>query len=150
MAETLVENQICKSCGADVREDALFCYNCGKSVAPEIVAEENHKKDEVSNTLRREKITENGNREKTKDGELKEYLPVETVADKPIPKPDMPAEAKLKTTAATRRKSATYQNKTVEVVWEEYENAPNGWFIVAALILTLFAVGIFFLAMYLK
>ena len=34
MAETAVETQVCKSCGADVREESLFCYNCGEAVAP--------------------------------------------------------------------------------------------------------------------
>ena len=35
MAETKVETQICKVCDADIRNGALFCYSCGRSVAPE-------------------------------------------------------------------------------------------------------------------
>ena len=82
--------------------------------------------------------------------ESEESLIIEKVADKPLSKSSIQAEAKLKSAAAMRRKSATFQKKQVEVVWEEHENAPNGWFISVALILTLFAVVIFFLAMYLK
>lgn len=146
MAETVVENQICNACGADVRLNALFCYNCGGSVAPEIVVEETDEKDKISDVWLREKIAENGN----KQVELKESLTVEQIADEPIPKPDIQEEAELNSAAATQRKSATFQKKTVEVVWQEHENAPNGLFIVVALILTLFAAGILFLAMYLK
>lgn len=151
MAETLVENQICNACGADVRLNALFCYNCGKSVAPQILVEENDPKDKVSDVWLREKIAENGNREKTEEKiELEEFVTVEQIADKPIPKLDIQAEANLKTAAEMRRKSATFQKKTVEVVWQEHDNAPNALFIIAALILTLLAAGILFLAMYLK
>ena len=32
MAETLVEKKICGECGAEVRPQTSFCYNCGKSV----------------------------------------------------------------------------------------------------------------------
>lgn len=32
MEETLVEKRVCRECGADVRPDTAFCYNCGKSV----------------------------------------------------------------------------------------------------------------------
>ncbi len=152
MAETLVKNQICNACGADVRLKALFCYNCGSSVAPQIVVEENHKKDEASDAWLREKIIENRKNDKNIDQqkELEESSTIETVTEKPIPKPSIQEEAKLKTAATMRRKSTTFQKKTVEVVWEEHENAPNGWFIVVALILTLFAAGILYLAMYLK
>lgn len=146
MAETLVENQICNACGADVRDSALFCYNCGGSVASKIVVEETDEKDKVSDVWLREKINENGN----KQAELKETLTVEQIAAEPIPKPDIQDEATLKSAGAMRRKSATFQKKTVEVVWQEHENAPNVWFFVVALILTLFAAGILFLAMYLK
>ena len=37
MAKTTVENLVCQACGADVRENSLFCYHCGGSVAPELV-----------------------------------------------------------------------------------------------------------------
>src|SRR5262245_38888795 len=32
MAETIVDKPTCKNCGADVRENTQFCYNCGKSI----------------------------------------------------------------------------------------------------------------------
>jgi hypothetical protein len=33
MAEEIVEKPVCGNCGADVRPDTQFCYNCGKSVS---------------------------------------------------------------------------------------------------------------------
>lgn len=35
MAETTLEKATCESCGVDVRENTLFCYNCGTRVAME-------------------------------------------------------------------------------------------------------------------
>ena len=32
MAETLIEKATCEKCGSDVRENTLFCYNCGTRV----------------------------------------------------------------------------------------------------------------------
>jgi len=32
MAETIIDKSKCSDCGADVRENTQFCYNCGKSV----------------------------------------------------------------------------------------------------------------------
>lgn len=33
MAEMVVEKAVCQTCGVEVREESLFCYNCGKSVS---------------------------------------------------------------------------------------------------------------------
>lgn len=34
MAETAVQNETtCRKCGADIRPDSLFCYNCGSDLA---------------------------------------------------------------------------------------------------------------------
>jgi hypothetical protein len=46
-----------------------------------------------------------------------------------------------------RKKSKSIQPKKVEVVWEEHEDAPNIWFILVAIFLTIVAVVILFLAL---
>ena len=33
MAETVLEKEVCEKCGVDVRENTLFCYNCGGKVS---------------------------------------------------------------------------------------------------------------------
>ena len=140
MAETLVENRVCNACGADVRSNALFCYNCGSSVAPDIVVALKDKENVAGKSFR-----ENGNSLKPDDQSV-----VAEVIDKPIPKPDLPEETNLKSAAAMRRKSKSFQPKRIEVIWEEHENPPNGWFILVAIVLTLFAAGILYLTMTLK
>ncbi|MCY7376563.1 MAG: zinc ribbon domain-containing protein [Pyrinomonadaceae bacterium] len=138
MAETSVTNQICQTCGADVRENSLFCYNCGGSVAPDVVMS---LRDSPKNAA-----LKNGDAPKQTTKLKLEEKP----ADAPIPKPAIQAEPELKSAASMRRKSKLVQPKRIEVIWEEHENAPNGWFILAAILLTLFAVAVFYLAIYLK
>ena len=148
MAETLVENEICEACGADVRPGSLFCYNCGESVTGEAspTASTNNKNKKVSSALLEDEIVKSNDLKTSPldDGKI------EKAADAPIPKPSIQEEAKLKSAANLRRKAKTFQRKTVEVVWEEPENAPNKWFPIVALLLTLFVFLIFLLAMYLK
>lgn len=145
MAETSVENRVCQSCGADVRPNTLFCYNCGESLAPKLSTGAKDEKN-VSNAWFRENISEEKNGDK-----LSENKPAATIeaTDRPIPKPPLTDEPKLKSAAAMRRQSKAYQPKRVEIIWEEYD-APNGWFILATILIALFAVGILFLAIYLK
>ena len=146
MAETTVENRICQACGADVRPNALFCYHCGGSVAPEVVVALKDRK-AVGNAQFRDVISEERNGDKSE--RIKQTI-VEKIEDQPILKPNLVEEPKLKSAATMRRKSKSFQPKRVEIIWEEHENAPNGWFIAVAIFLTLFAVGILYLAMRLK
>lgn len=146
MAETLVENQVCNHCGADVRPTALFCYNCGSSVAPETVIALKDKESVGEARLRRI-IAEGKNGDK--NVQIKRIIAEEAV-DKSITQSSVQTETNLKSAAAMRRKSKTIRPKRIEVVWEEHENAPNGWFILAAILLTLTAAGILYLAIYLK
>lgn len=143
MAETTVENRVCNACGADMRPNTLFCYNCGESLAPKILSDAKDE-EKVSDVWFRENISEEKN-----GGNLKENKAVVEATDRPIPKPTLSEEPPLKSAAAMRRQSKAYQPKRVEIIWEEYD-APNGWFILAAMLITLFVVGILFLAIYLK
>ncbi|CAN5756325.1 hypothetical protein BH24ACI1_BH24ACI1_27370 [soil metagenome] len=146
MAEILVENQVCNHCGADVRPTALFCYNCGSSVAPEIVIALKDKESAGEARFRRI-IAEGKNGDKPT--QIKQTI-IEEAVNKPTTQSTVQTETKLKSAAAMRRESKTIQPKRIEVFWEEHENAPNGWFILAAILLTLTAAGILYLAMYLK
>ncbi len=146
MAETTIENQVCKTCGEGIRVGALFCYSCGSSVASEIAVTLKEKKNVGDVSFRAELAEENNNGQTAK---LEQTI-IEQSADKPILKPNAVEEPKLKSAAAMRRKSKIYQPKKIEVIWEEHDNAPNGWFIAAAILLTLLAAGILYLAIYLK
>ncbi len=146
MAETLVENQTCNACGAEVRPGAIFCYSCGETLQPKAVMQLKDKKN-VSGAWFREGLTEEKNGNKS---EQKESPVLKEVTEKPISKPSAETDTKLKSAAAMRRKSKVYQPKKVEIIWEEHENAPNVWFILVTIVLTLIAAGIFYLAIYLN
>src|SRR5687768_2558922 len=122
MAKTLVENRVCQACAADVRPGSLFCYNCGASVASAfIAAKENNIKKPVSGTLQTDKPNENN----SKITARLEEKTVDEIVEKPIPKPEIDEDIKLKSAANLRRRARSFQRQKVEVVWEEPENTPN-------------------------
>jgi hypothetical protein len=168
MAKTLVEKEICDACGADVRPGSLFCYNCGGAVSEELLesaTNNNHKKaagqafqsDSAENSdlkttpLKKETVENFDSRpaatpiEKPTGAEF-----FDKIESRPLEKSSIQENAKMKSAASLRRKAKSFQRKTVEVVWEEPENAPNKWFPIVAIVLILFVAGIFYLAMYLK
>ena len=140
MSKTSVKSRVCSACGSEVRSNALFCYHCGSSVAPEVVVALKDKR-AVSDAW----VSENGGASTQRPQPI-----VTESADKPIPKPNLTVEPELKSAAAMRRKPKNIQPKKVEIIWEEHENAPNLWFILVTILLTLFAAGVLYLAMYLK
>ncbi|HEX8367099.1 MAG TPA: zinc ribbon domain-containing protein [Pyrinomonadaceae bacterium] len=147
MTENPVENPVCSACGAPVRPQALFCYNCGSSIAPEIDTSE--PRDEIfdENKAETQPLAAADENYDAPIGKPSETL----VEDKPEKKSPLPAETKLKSAAALRRGARTpAQKKTVEVIWDEPENAPNVWFLVAAFVLALFAVGILLAMLYIR
>ncbi len=168
MAETLVEKKICEACGADIRPGSLFCYNCGGAVSeglPEPATNSNKKN--VSTAWFESDLAVNSDLKTTQlkkeTVEKVEVKPIEKPIEKPTiteflkqnaekssENPLIQKDAKLKSAANLRRKAKIYQKKTVEVVWEEPENAPNKWFPIVAILLILFVVGIFYLAQYMK
>ena len=36
MAETVVDKAVCATCEAEIRDESLFCYNCGSAVVPAV------------------------------------------------------------------------------------------------------------------
>lgn len=141
MTETSVKNPTCRHCGADVRPDTQFCYNCGGAIAPE--AESVLKEENAVNSLLRENTVESVNGDSSKQTNK---LDIADVTGKPIEKP----EVELKSAASMRRKAKVFQPKKVEVIWEEHENAPNARYILVAVMLTIFAAVILYLATILK
>lgn len=143
MTETAVKDQVCRHCGAEIRPDTQFCYNCGGSLAPE---NGNGLKDSrkiiESNNIVESKPTTKLKSDKTADAAILESEIVE--------ESKVETEPKLKSAAAMRRKSKVFTPKQTEIIWEEHENAPNVWFVLAALFLTIAAIVIYYIASYLK
>ena len=147
MAETLVENQVCNACGADIRKDALFCYNCGGTVASESV---NPKAAETLHinpaAVKPGSIINESKTSQSKSG-VTSKLPLEK-PDEPVVISDVKPEAALTSAASLRKKPKNIERKQVEISWEEYKSAPNIRFIIAALLLTAFAVLVIWLGLY--
>jgi len=36
MSETVLQTAVCEACGAEVRDESLFCYNCGERVSRKV------------------------------------------------------------------------------------------------------------------
>lgn len=156
MAETSVKQKTCQACGADVRPNSMFCYNCGSSVT--------NGKTEVSDVWLRESLAEENGETSAQSHEttkldaavVEEKLAApreieEVEKTEKFPKTTtIQEEAKLKSAAAMRRKAKSFQQKEVQVVWEDAEDASNAKLIIASVLLLIFAVAIVAIAFYLK
>ena len=172
MAES-VKNKECTACGADVRPNTLFCYNCGDSFAPEVAVTVEDKKS-VSEVSFQEQIGDEGKNggkpvqvvdkpedkpenkpENRSENEAADEIEdkveieeIEKVTDAQIPKPK--EQKNLKSAAAMRRKSKAIKAKNTEIIWEEHNDAPNIWFLLVTIVLTIFAGIILYLALYFR
>lgn len=163
MAKTLVEKEICKECGADVRPNTAFCYNCGKSV----VGEEPETNHGASDAWFGETLISEGPPEELQEQEVAETEVEETETAEPPAaeivaetKPEvadldpvhhsLPVDGGLKSAAAIRRKPKTFQRREVEVVWEDHKDPPTSRFILVTLLLVLFTIAVFMIAMQMK
>jgi hypothetical protein len=152
MAETTVENQVCNDCGADVRPNALFCYNCGAAVPAESFSH-----DKADKTLRKTIVKEKKSKSKTEHNLISQPEQFESGSENSSTtgvteksKTNGKEDVKLESAAALRNKARKLEPKMVEIIWEEHKNAPNVWFIAAAVLLLIFTIVIYFIAMTLK
>jgi hypothetical protein len=158
MAETLVKEKVCNSCGAEVRPNAGFCYNCGSAVAPE-VSHSGNKTQKLSDSWFKNDLVEDKPNEivlKKSENEIietKVEIQPEEISESEIieevttdDEPEKRDLSKMDSAAKLRRRGKSLQKKRVEIVWEEHDNAPNGWFIFIAILLAALAVGIWFIA----
>lgn len=122
MAETTLEKATCENCGADVRENTQFCYNCGKNfdaaatvtngTEPAVMSDET--RTALDDLAAKFKIDETGSGEK------------------------------LALAAAERKKARVAPKKPKEVVWE-VDNTRSSLFIfcVSLLIFVIVATVVF-------
>lgn len=163
MAETLVEKNVCKECGADVRPQTAFCYNCGKAVAqPEEAADPIDEASDVwfgETIVNEEPIPDvEGPVGKEDDGSVPSEAQSVPEEAKTLPMVDeidplhhsLPVESGLKSAAEIRRKPKTFKGRDVEVVWEGYKDPPTRGLILITLLLVLFTIIVFLIAMQMK
>ena len=162
MTGTAVEKEICTECGAEIRAEAAFCYNCGGEVKP---IDTSVASDDVSEAWLREDIKDESlQTEKPDEVDKPIVMPLEVIGDEvdeavsyeetsvtePKTKTRVKPKIKMKSAASLRKKPKSLERKTVEVVWEEREGNANVWFIAMSVLITLLVAGLFLLAMYLK
>lgn len=197
----MAEKKVCGECGADVRPQTSFCYNCGKSVTE---TPDRDPADEPSSVWFGETITSDGPEpepepvedaadaitetwegpalaeaiadaagdepetveaasdpaEAVTEGIESENIEPENIGPADIepeaaPGPDgldpvhhsLPVESGMQSAASIRRKPKTFQRREVEIVWEEYEGKSNLKYILITLLVVLFTVIVFWIAM---
>ena len=114
MVEAVAEKQVCEGCGADVRENTAFCYNCGSSVG-EVLA---------SNDVAAEKSAET----KAALDELAARFKIDEEED-----------GRLAKAAAERRKARVSNRKSLKYEWQPTDEAPNFLFIVLTILISVVA-----------
>jgi zinc-ribbon domain len=177
MAEILGENQVCENCGAEIRLNAAFCFNCGSQLVPDDMVELVNE-GKVSNAWFKESITEHKaeaikmpteplNAPRISDKSGVELTPL-AIADNPSAtkteilnktetllvdieeKPIKKEKKPPETVASMRQKPKLPPKQKVEVTWEKPTNTSNVWFLLVALILLSLAVGLVVTMLYIR
>lgn len=153
MTETEVENEICPTCGTELPAIAEFCYHCGNPVKAETAS--NGETQEISDVWLRGDIAVDSGTEHIKREEISGRNVKTAVRGNDLEKDlenfqKKSGESELKSAASLRVKAKQPQTKKIEIKWEEYDNAPNIRFVGGAVILAIFTLLIFVLAMYLR
>lgn len=125
MPEATIDKAVCAECGVDVRENTVFCYNCGSPVAE----------------LPAETISDSNGAVSEVDDETQAAL--DELAEKL--KFDEEADNKLAKAAAERKKARSSQRRSNEFTWEPAVGSSGSLIILIAILVTALAVGIVFL-----
>ena len=135
MAETTIEKTVCENCGVDVRENTLFCYNCGGRVA------------DIPESAPSVNTDPNGTDEKEIADETRAAL--DELSQK-FKDEDAEETDKLAAAAAERRKARVRPRKKREIVWEPADATPDRLFILITLLICAMTAAIVFLTVYWK
>jgi hypothetical protein len=119
----MAETAVCESCGVDVRGESSFCYNCGKPVTS--------KRDDPAVALK----------ERDVEGEVAIAAPEEVASP--------PDKSPLHSAASLRKQRRAVNRQPVEVRWEKPTGLGIG-FILTAIFLTVAALALMVLALYLR
>jgi len=132
MPKTKVKQSTCGTCGVDVRENTLFCYSCGRSVA-ETAAVEHVPESEANGAAPDADVA-------TQDAlaELAERFKIEEVED----------DGKLAKAAAERKKARTKQRQPTEFVWEPAENSSIRVVVLLTILIAVIAGAAVFLTVF--
>ena len=123
MAETAVEIATCRACGADVRDESVFCYNCGERVAAETPTDTPVDTDP--------------------------FLTDAVRSDTPVIRSTGDARPPLRSAASLRKQRRASNRQPVEVTWEPTTRSP-ALFMITTIVLASAALVLLVLALYLR
>jgi len=129
MAETIVERATCENCGADVRENTQFCYNCGKSFTEADIVANGDEPAAMSDDAQ------------TALDDLAAKLKMEDVVD---------SGDRIALAAAERKRSRIAPKRPKQAVWEENDSGPSWFFFVASLLIFMIVAAVVFITLYWK
>ncbi|MGI8810942.1 MAG: hypothetical protein ACR2IH_00245 [Pyrinomonadaceae bacterium] len=130
--QTAITNVICMACGVDVRSDALFCYGCGAAVVDGAATQTEAVEQPVAETF----------------AEADNAIPADA-ATKSINATETNAPDRRPLTAAMLRRKKASNRQPVEVEWQVPEN-DSMLFAIVSVGLTLFAILVLIVALYLR
>lgn len=127
MPGVTIDKAVCAECGVDIRENTMFCYNCGSSVA-DIAG-----KRAVTNGPQ----VDDNDETQAALKELAEKLKIDDEADK-----------KLARAAAERKKARQSQRRSNEFTWEPADGSSTSLIILLAVLITVISAGVVFLTVF--
>ena len=143
MSRSVAEKTVCGECGADVRENTYFCYNCGQSVVDSSSQESTLTEEDLSSESEARPVEKPdilleppvSPKVNSKGKAALDRLAEQLSSDRE------PAEEKRIAEAAARRKrSRSIKKKGSEYTWEPVEDAPGGLLFVVVGFFVLLAV----------
>lgn len=142
MTEATLEKAVCEECGVDVRENTLFCYNCGSSVSQDPVDKNATGGKDIEPGLADDSASAVADTDATEAAlkDLSERFKIDEAED------DRLAKA-----AAERRKARVKgSRKNIQYVWEPTPESGTRLFLLTAIMIACLSALVVFLAVYWK
>ena len=129
MPEATIEKAVCEKCGADVRENTVFCYNCGSPLAEGQTSPDPESNGSVPSADAETKAALD---------DLAEKMSITESAD----------GDKLAKAAAERKKARVIQRRSREFVWEPIGDTSGRLIVLVAILIAMIVAVIVFLTVY--
>ena len=143
MSRSVLEKAVCEECGVDVRENTLFCYNCGSRIT-ETTADRSTDEgglssdDESSAPIRKpENLLEPSLGEQFKP-EAKAAL--DDLAERIRIEPSAKEDSSVALATAKRKKARGAKRKGREYVWEPIDDPPPRRMLLIVVMITFVAI----------
>lgn len=125
MPEVIVEKEVCSECGVDVRDETVYCYNCGSRVVDGSRQDATDSNGEDRDVSDETKAALDDLAGKLKDGETDHG-------------------DKLAKAAQQRRKARVSRRKQRKIVWEPTGDSAQGLIMLLAIFVTIITLVVVF------